>query len=212
MVDRYDGPSIFNKRQINRRKRKLNPYKTTADKEVKTEEKSPLKFNKRYESKKPVSNSPKKELKTEAQTYSNKSSQPQKKPKPRSGSNFRVSEVPSPMFGYNKKQKERLQRQSPRKSDTRHWNYLELKKCLSKEATELLITEEFKTSYLEKQWDTMMGKQSSNKDTDDFNQQSPQEKNNLHKTLSGIIEGESSRLGSNNHRPPKAFDKFKKKD
>lgn len=210
MADRYDGPSIFNKRQINKRKRKFNLYKTTADKGNRSEEKNRSKFDNQQKPKFRDSNSPKKELKTEAHSYSNQSSQPQKNPKPRSGSNFRVSEVPSPMFGYNKKQKERLQKQTSKKTEIRHWNYLELKKRLTKDATELLITEEFETVYLEKQWDTVMGNQTSNKYMKDFNQRKAREKNDLHRTLSGIIEGESRNFSSNNHKPSKAFDKFKK--
>jgi len=113
------------------------------------------------------------------------------------------------MFGYNERQKERLKREKPGKPTRRQWNYLYIKKRLSKKSDELLIIEEFKTNHLEKQWNKLTANQSMNKYIDDSNSQNPYEKTDLHRTLSGIIEENSGEYSSNSHNASKAFDKFK---
>lgn len=212
--DKYDGPSIFKKGQINRRKRNFSLKADAQEKEVKTENKDSLnlKNNHKQESKQLKSTPKTSNNKKEVQSYLNKPSQPEDNPKPKSGSNFRVTEVPSPMFGYNEKQKEQLQRQKSNKPTNRQWNYLYIKKRLTKDSSELLITEDFKTPHLEKQWDTLTENQSEKKNEDEFHSQTSYKKKDLHRTLSGIIEENLTRDSSDSHRTSKAFDKFKRND
>ncbi|EKU94454.1 Uncharacterised protein [Alloiococcus otitis] len=81
------------------------------------------------------------------QLYEHKQSQ---KYRPR----FKVTEVPSPVFGYSKEQKERMGYDKQEVQEEIEWNYKALKDLMLKQDHDFLLTEDCLNANILKKWQT----------------------------------------------------------
>lgn len=143
----YDGPSFDHRRkQVD-----FDPF-SKVDKE---KDNSGFNFNadhhqlpKRVKTRRDHQNEAAKILNAKPKSESLFEKRQQRKYRPR----FRVTEVPSPMFGYTDAQRERLGMNESETEETLEWNYKALKNLMLKEPYDFILTEECLNSSILRDW------------------------------------------------------------
>lgn len=148
----YDGPS-FNHR---RKKVEFDPFKKCESKQSSQHDSNALNFNVSHYNKLPNQVKTRRDHQNEAERIlSSKSGQEsffetkrERKYRPR----FRVTEVPSPMFGYTEEQKERMGLGDQETEEEIEWNYKALKELMLKHPYDFILTEECLNASILKDW------------------------------------------------------------
>lgn len=148
----YDGPS-FNYR---RKRVEFDPFKKDDTKKNGKHDSNELNFNLLHSNKLPKQVRTRRDYQNEAEKIlSSKTNQDsffetkrERKYRPR----FRVTEVPSPMFGYTEEQKERMGLKEHETEEEIEWNYKALKELMLKHPYDFILTEECLNASILKEW------------------------------------------------------------
>lgn len=148
----YDGPSFNHRRkQVN-----FDPFKKHEDKKSSNNESNNFNFKsdhydklpKRVKTRGDRQNEAAKILSAKPRTESLFEKRQQRKYRPR----FRVTEVPSPMFGYSNEQRERMGLNDSETQEEIEWNYSALKDLMISQPYNFILTEECLNASILRDW------------------------------------------------------------